>query len=69
MKTYLTGQIKFYDSTKGFGFIQCDGSGVEYFFHFSKQVDRNDILTSGVRVSFDEGQNRNGICAVNIERV
>jgi len=69
MKRNLTGTVKFYDSTKGFGFITCDGSNNEYFFHISKQVFRDDVLSSGVRVSFDEAENRKGLCAVNVERL
>ena len=69
MKTNLTGSVKFYNLDKGFGFIKCDGSNNEYFFHHTGCVDRTDVLTPGVVVSFDEGQNRNGLCAVNVERL
>jgi CspA family cold shock protein len=64
----LTGKIKFYDRSKGFGFIKCDVSGEDYFFHFSKLDNPDEVPEAGDRFSFDIGKNRNGECAINIKR-
>ncbi|MBN2828831.1 MAG: cold shock domain-containing protein [Candidatus Cloacimonetes bacterium] len=69
LKKYLTGKIKYWNPYKGYGFITCDGSGEDYFFHYTNQADPDDKLSPDVRVSFDEGLNRNGICAKNVERL
>ena len=63
-----TGIVKFYDMEKAFGFISVDGQ-TDFFFHLAGQVDPDDVLTKGVKVRFDEGQNRKGICAINVERL
>lgn len=69
METYLTGRIKFFDRTKGFGFIICDGSDKEYFFHISRLVNPMEVPVKGDKFSFDIGENRNGDCAINVERI
>ena len=48
------GTIKFFDPSRGFGFVQPDGRGADLFFHISKvadgyEPDRDD------RVSFELG--------------
>ncbi|PID87533.1 cold-shock protein [Candidatus Gracilibacteria bacterium] len=47
------GKVKFYDETKGFGFIIDDNSGEEYFVHHSgisedEQIKENDIVEYNV---------------------
>ena len=69
MKTNLTGKIKFFNQAKGYGFIVSDGSRKEYFFHYSKLANPYNLLESGDPVSFDEGENQRGECAINIERL
>ena len=69
MKTNLTGTVKFFNLEKAFGFITTDSDPKkDYFFHYSGQVDRDDILGTGAKVSFDIGENRRGECAVNVQR-
>ncbi len=64
----LTGKVKFFDRTKGFGFIKEDGTDIDYFFHRSRQLNIDEVLNAGDFVRFDEGKNRNGTCAINVER-
>ena len=59
-----TGTIKFFNSSKGFGFITCD-NGAELFFHVSEinGVEPRD----GDKVEFEEGQGKKGPCATSVK--
>jgi len=57
-----TGTVKFFNSTKGFGFIEQDGGGADVFVHISA-VERAGMRTivEGQKLSFDVVKdNRNG---------
>ncbi|MDI4663777.1 cold-shock protein [Xanthobacter autotrophicus] len=49
-----TGTVKFFNSQKGFGFIQQDEGGPDVFVHIS-DVERSGLygLNDGQKVSFD----------------
>ncbi|MBP0439844.1 cold-shock protein [Tianweitania sediminis] len=49
-----TGVVKFFNSTKGFGFITPDAGGTDVFVHISS-VERSGMYTlnEGQKVSFD----------------
>lgn len=49
-----TGTVKFFNSTKGFGFIQPDNGGDDVFVHISA-VERAGMRTivEGQKLSFD----------------
>ena len=49
-----TGTVKWFNATKGFGFIQPDNGGKDVFVHISA-VEKSGIgsLDEGMRVSFD----------------
>jgi cold shock protein len=57
----MTGSIKFYNPTKGFGFIKTD-AGSELFFHITNVVEGTnpESLQEGVTVTFEEGMGRKG---------
>jgi len=60
------GTVKFFNDSKGFGFIKDDESGKEYFVHASGLVDQvkeNDVVT------FDLQEGRKGLNAVNVKLV
>jgi CspA family cold shock protein len=59
------GTVKFFNETKGFGFIK-DDNGQEIFVHVS---GLNDEIREGDVVSFDTQQGRKGINAVNVQIV
>ncbi len=48
------GTVKFFNATKGFGFIEQDGGGADVFVHASA-VERAGMrtLTEGQKLSFD----------------
>lgn len=49
-----TGTVKFFNTTKGFGFIQPDNGSTDVFVHISA-VQRSGMrdLVEGQKVSFD----------------
>lgn len=61
-----TGKVKFFNETKGFGFIRADQSGQEIFVHATGLVDKlreNDLVT------FDVTEGKKGLNAINVKKV
>jgi cold shock protein len=56
-----SGTVKFFNSTKGFGFIAQDGGGKDVFVHVSA-VERSGLrgLVDGQKVTFDLEKDRQG---------
>ena len=57
-----TGTVKWFNPTKGFGFIQPEGGGKDVFVHVSA-VERSDLrsLTEGQTISYElERDQRSG---------
>ena len=54
-----TGTVKFFNTTKGFGFIQPDNGGPDVFVHISA-VERSGMstLNEGQKVNFEVVQDR-----------
>lgn len=59
------GTVKFFNESKGFGFIKDANSEKEYFVHSSGLVDN---ITEGDVVSFELKQGQKGLVAVNVKR-
>lgn len=57
------GTVKFFNTTKGFGFIVEEGSNQEHFVHVSGLVDE---IREGDEVEFDLKEGRKGLNAVNV---
>jgi CspA family cold shock protein len=63
-----TGTVKFFNTTKGFGFIAPEDGSKDVFVHISA-VERSGLgsLTDGQKVSFDVEQDDRGPKAVNLQ--
>jgi len=57
------GTVKFFNDTKGFGFITEEGSGKEHFVHISGLIDE---IREGDEVEFDLQEGKKGLNAVNV---
>ena len=62
------GTVKFFNSIKGFGFIEPEGGTKDVFVHISA-VERSGMttLTEGQRVSFDVVEERGKNAAANLK--
>ncbi len=59
------GKVKFFDETKGFGFIVDNEDGKEYFVHVSGLVDE---IKEDDEVEYDLSEGRKGLNAVNVKQ-
>jgi cold shock protein len=62
-----TGKVKWFNATKGYGFIQPDSGGKDVFVHISA-VEKAGFTTlaEGAKVTFDVVQNRGKESAENL---
>jgi CspA family cold shock protein len=63
-----TGTVKFFNNTKGFGFITPEDGSKDVFVHISA-VERSGMagLAEGQKVSFETQQDARGPKAVNLQ--
>ncbi|MDA3894474.1 MAG: cold shock domain-containing protein [Salinivirgaceae bacterium] len=60
------GIVKFFNETKGFGFISENDSDKEHFVHVSGLIDE---IREGDEVEFDLEEGKKGLNAVNVKTV
>ena len=58
-----SGKVKFFNETKGFGFIKVEGSDKDVFVHISGLIDE---VKENDDVTFEIEQGRKGPNAVNV---
>ena len=62
-----TGTVKWFNSSKGFGFISPDDGGDELFYHQSEiKSEGYASLDEGQKVEFEVGEGKKGPCATNV---
>lgn len=60
------GTVKFFNETKGFGFISEDGAEKDHFVHVSGLIDK---IQEGDSVEFELTEGKKGLNAVNVKIV
>jgi CspA family cold shock protein len=62
-----TGKVKWFNESKGYGFIEPDGGGRDVFVHYSAiQGEGYKTLSEGQPVEFDVTQGDKGPQAANV---
>ncbi|HDU8596452.1 TPA: cold-shock protein [Vibrio alginolyticus] len=63
----VTGSVKWFNETKGFGFLSQDNGSQDVFVHFNAIVsDGFKTLTEGQKVSFNVEQGKKGPQATEV---
>ncbi len=60
------GTVKFFNETKGFGFIIPEGGGPEVFVHVTGLVDK---IAQNDRVAYEVQDGKKGKNAVNVKKI
>lgn len=62
-----TGVVKFYNESKGFGFIVDDATGQDIFVHVTGL--EGVVIRQDDKVSFEVKQGKKGLNAVNVKKL
>ena len=60
------GKVKFFNESRGFGFIKDSESDEEYFVHVTGLIDN---IEENDEVSFDLKEGKKGMNAINVKRI
>ena len=60
----MQGTVKFFNETKGFGFIKPSNSNTDIFVHSSGLIDE---IRENDQVEYDEERGKKGMNAVNVK--
>lgn len=61
-----TGIIKFFNETKGYGFVKSDDDDKEYFVHATGLVDK---IKQNDKVTFDLQEGKKGVNAIDVKKI
>jgi len=64
LKTMQKGTVKFFNSSKGFGFIKPADSGEDIFVHSSGLIDE---IRENDQVQYEVEKGKKGLNAVNVQ--
>ena len=67
MANKIKGTVKFFNNTKGFGFIQPENGDKDVFVHASQLDNVGGYLQEGQPVMFETVQGKKGMEAHNLE--
>jgi len=62
----MQGTVKFFNETKGFGFIRPENSSEDIFVHSSGLIDR---IRENDKVEFEQERGKKGMNAVRVRTV
>jgi len=60
------GTVKFFNESKGYGFIKDNESGKEIFVHVSGLIDK---IEKEDQVEYEEEDGKKGLNAINVKKV
>ena len=60
-----TGTVKFFNASKGYGFITEDDTNTEHFIHISRLIDED--IREDDKVEFELKEGKKGMNAVNVK--
>ncbi|MGB8656569.1 MAG: cold-shock protein [Candidatus Zixiibacteriota bacterium] len=64
------GTVKWFNESKGYGFITPEDGGQDLFVHFSEiRAEGYKSLREGDQVSFEKGQGQKGPQATNVQKI
>jgi CspA family cold shock protein len=60
-----TGTVKFFNVSKGYGFIKDDASGEEVFVHATGLIDQ---VRQDDKVTYEVSEGKKGLNAINVKK-
>ena len=64
----IKGKVKWFNSTKGYGFIALDDNEKDVFVHSSAARTANVELNEGDTLTFDVEEGQKGPAAINLQK-